>query len=420
MNKKTLADQAYEIAARDLKACYKEKGILTGLHHFTDYWARDSLYAILGALCLVNPNNEHDVHLQHIKLNLKLLAENQDPKTGQIPFRVGSRLIFQKLFLKSEGHRQLHACFRQDKRFIHPFDESLRSTDPNPLFLIMATLYIKVTKDYQFLKQYFKVFQKAADWLATREGNSGLIFEGPYCTWEDTVDKKGEVLYTNVLYYAALKAYSQLYKAQGIKQEKIEKKAKKVKAQINRRFWTDNYFLDWRNEKVKREIFSTDGNLLAILFKVANETQADLILKHIKKHHLFEPYPAKTNDKPEVREKDVSLLNKILGMGSYHNRWLWPWLGSLGAVTQNLSGETSKAKTTLKRVAENFVRDDLCYEMYDENGAPIKFGLWFKDRGLGFKAEGPYAWTAGFYIFAYTQIFDPSNPLIKAFNKIYR
>ena len=42
-------DAAFEIAARDLRACYTEHGILAGLTHFKQYWARDSFFASLGA-----------------------------------------------------------------------------------------------------------------------------------------------------------------------------------------------------------------------------------------------------------------------------------------------------------------------------------------------------------------------------------
>jgi len=41
---------AEKIARKDLRACYQDQGIFASPVNFSDYWARDSFWAILGML----------------------------------------------------------------------------------------------------------------------------------------------------------------------------------------------------------------------------------------------------------------------------------------------------------------------------------------------------------------------------------
>jgi glycogen debranching enzyme len=198
-----------------------------------------------------------------------------------------------------------------------------------------------------------------------------------------------------------------------------QKRAKKLKNAINQNFWTGRYYLDWIDKGDKHDIFSTDGNLLAILFGISNKNQSSAIQRHIKKKRINHPWASKTNDNPDERKRYVSRLNKLLGIGEYHNRWVWPWLGCIDASVKSRMGEKNEAKGLLAKIAQSIVRDKTCHEVYDQKGTPVKTGLWLGDFGLGFKSEAPYAWTAGLYIFAYHQIFHPTNTIITSFDKIF-
>ena len=49
-----------------------------------------------------------------------------------------------------------------------------------------------------------------------------------------------------------------------------------LKLQINEKFWNGQYFSDWIHKGKVNNYFSTDGNLLAILWGIADKKQSKL------------------------------------------------------------------------------------------------------------------------------------------------
>ncbi|MBN1502830.1 hypothetical protein JW930_04755 [Candidatus Woesearchaeota archaeon] len=377
----TVIKQAYKIAVRDLRSCYSKHGILTGLDHFTDYWARDSMYACLGALELGEKKD-----LEHVKKNLVLLADKQS-KNGQIPFRVGTRLIFLKM-LGIKNNNSLGARYRQDKSLSKP-------TDPNPLFIIVAQKYIEKTQDRFFIKKYFKSITLAMQWSISLAGKDGLIQEAVYSTWADTMRKKGRVLYTNVLYYASLKAFVEICKGMKVKYKRYDVLSENVNTTLNKEFWFKEHYVDWVNTREYTN-FASGGNLFAIVFGIADKTKAVAILDYTDTNSINSPVPSKAHF-PAYRDSEISLLNRFLGMGNYHNRWHWLWVGCMNAVANQKISRKVKAKEILGDVARIIVRDKVCHEVHTEKGTPLNLGR-------RFRSEAPYAWTAGFFVYAYHQI----------------
>lgn len=404
--------KAYDIAVRDLTALYAERGIHAGKDHFTDYWARDSMYACLGALSIANPDDPDDRHLKQVRLNLELLEDYQNEKTGQIPLRVGSGLLFLKML--GIGGRKLGPKYKQDKAFLHPFDDSLRSTDPNSLFLIVSSLYLGLTDDADYLETHFEAFERAMEWSIGRTGEGVLMKEGSYSTWEDTVAKKGEVLYTNVLYYAALRAFARICEMKGEDTENYGKMAQQVKVELDSRFWNGNYYIDWIDGDKRYDYFSTDGNALALLFGLPGREKAEKMLHYMAEHQLNEPMPSRTchtaaGGYPAAR---VSRLNRLFGMENYHSRWTWPWLGCIGAAALHRAGKGKEAKELLAGVGDVIIRDGVCHEVHGLDQKPVHLGK-------RFRSEAPFAWTAGTYLFACHQIHDDTNRLAAAFERIF-
>src|SRR5712692_10698720 len=71
--------RAYNIAIRDLRACYNPDGIVAGRLHFNAYWARDGFWAVFGALALGD-------HAQ-ARAQLDTFMKKQFP-SGKLPVRV--------------------------------------------------------------------------------------------------------------------------------------------------------------------------------------------------------------------------------------------------------------------------------------------------------------------------------------------
>ena len=116
-----LLRKAHDIALSSLRSCYSQEGIFAGLHQFSDYWARDSLFSSWGALAIGDSGI--------VRKNLSLLLRNQRAN-GQIPLRVGDYFIGLKV-LGINLKQSLKPRYSQDKDFSCP-------TDQNSLLIITA------------------------------------------------------------------------------------------------------------------------------------------------------------------------------------------------------------------------------------------------------------------------------------------
>ena len=127
--------RAYKIAVRCLRKNYSKRGILAGTNHFDDLWARDALFASLGALEL----GDFEV-VKKVLLNL-LKYQRAD---GLLPFRVGVKSSLLKLM-----------GFRSNKIVPAYYDELGHSEvkDSNSLAVILFGEYVKKSGDLKFAKK---------------------------------------------------------------------------------------------------------------------------------------------------------------------------------------------------------------------------------------------------------------------------
>ena len=73
-------EAALDIAEKNLKHCYSEKGIQAGTSHFSDLWVRDACFASFGAIEI------EDATI--VRESLSKMAEYISDD-GQVPFRIG-------------------------------------------------------------------------------------------------------------------------------------------------------------------------------------------------------------------------------------------------------------------------------------------------------------------------------------------
>src|SRR3989344_6785637 len=77
--RRDVLESAESIARRDLLRCLTSEGIIAGTHHFVDLWARDGLFACLGALEV----GEYTA----VKTTIESFLAHQR-RDGLIPYRV--------------------------------------------------------------------------------------------------------------------------------------------------------------------------------------------------------------------------------------------------------------------------------------------------------------------------------------------
>lgn len=222
-------------------------------------------------------------------------------------------------------------------------------------------------------KQHGKRFRhnidKALRFYAHRFGDN-LISEWFQCEWADAVLKVGKMFYTNLLYW----------KATG---------DTRVKRLLNETFWNGQYFADWVDYK-RQDYFASHPNMLAIVWGLANRKQAESILRFAKKY-CWNGWALRSNH-PGYPWWRIPVQNHLVGLSDYHNGLLWLQPGILYAVALYKTGAQKEANIVFENISKKIEEYDGVYEVYEKNGKPV--------RRLFYRAEEPFAWSAGLFLWA--------------------
>ncbi len=378
-----ILDTAYTIALVNLRNRYGSGGISAGSTHFSELWTRDSSFASWGCLAVGD--------VQMVKGNLALLLKHTSP-AGHVPLRLGQKHFWLR-YLGFNGNT--YPRFKEDKYVSE-------ATDSNSLLMISFAEYIKKTQDKSFALYHLSKLQSIIDWnFSTDKDGDLLMEEGPYAGWADSLKKNGHVLYTNILHCKAVQAFSEICDFLGANQKKKHyvEQAAKIKHRINTVFWNGRYYSDWVNHQ-RRDYFSTDGNLLAILFDIASLGQAARIQHFIHYVGLDKGFCIGTNY-PKYDNKHVFPLFFMIHLHDYHNGLQWLWLGCLDAVVKHRMGLKKEAIETLEKLAEKIIEYNGIYEVYHE-GKPVKRTF--------YKSETGFAWSSGLFIWACRQVAEATLP----------
>jgi hypothetical protein len=262
------------------------------------------------------------------------------------------------------------------------------------VFIISFSNFIKKTKNTAYLKKNYSKLKKQMEFIMEACDKDKLLVEDTMQNWSETIDKKGKVLFTNVLFYKALVEFSYLAKLINEKESYIEL-SQEVKKNINKLFWNGDYYIDWIYKNKRQNIFSTDGNISAILYDICSREQGEKIQKKIQEYKIEQPVPVKTNY-PRYPWRNHFFINKFL-LRDYHNCACKLWLGSLDAVAKNKIGMRHEAELELSEIARNIVKDKTVVEVYDSSGKPLKTFF--------YRAERNFGWSAGLFIWAVHQLY---------------
>jgi len=378
----SVIDNAYEIAKRVLKSSYRENGIVAGSGQWEQVWARDSCFASLGALAL----GDRGV----VRRNLETLLKAQAPD-GQIPLRIGHDR--RDLALKILGIRVPPAqkpVYLEDKLGHH-------ARDSNPLLVICASEFAQGASadEIEFLRRNIGAFESAVRWSLENDVDDDLLIEErAFSTWADNVRKEGKVLYSNVCHCHALECLFELELAVGNWETaaRYQKLHVLIKERINQEFWNGSFYTDWIDWRRTSTHFTTDGNLLAMLWGIASEDQAYLIQASMRRYRIADPVPCRTNS-PRISLRDCfTPLIFLAGLTDYHNGSSWTWLGCVDAVVKHRFGQEAEAQAVLEKIAQKAVEEETFLELYDRKGRPY--------RKLFYRAERNFAWSAGLFVWA--------------------
>lgn len=394
-----------------------ELGILGSRRAYQQVWARDSMIAGLGlGLC-----QDTECRAMH-RRSLDTLREFQSA-LGKIPHNVGATDIEDPALVALGGRLNPNGDARRTVA-----DTTHAGCVDSNLWYIIGHYYDHILSDgVEFLRQAWPSLEKALLWLRYQDSNEcGLLEVHEAMDWADLLSPHYNVLFDNVLYHAAWKCMGQMADALGLESAAYFESAEDVRKKINTLLWVGpEEPTDWKwirqhrqewiypIQRVETELvvrpfylpymgfrdyadrFDTLGNLLAILFGVADQKKADLILDYIHGCGLNEPYPVRVLY-PEIRSGDKEWreyfrVRNLNQPHHYHNGGTWPFVGGFYVAALVQAGRLEEAQQQLSRLAEM---------NYTGKASEWEFNEWFhglSGRPMGFAGQ---SWSAAMYIYA--------------------
>jgi len=359
---KNILDKAYKKAIETLKLCSTKHGLYAsgGKKGYKGVWARDSMITLIGASV-----SKNDFIQEQFKKSLITLAKYQSEK-GQIP----------------------NAVYKFEKT--KPKVDYI-SIDSSLWFIIGHYIYKKKYGNSLF-KQYKKNIEKAITWLSYQDVSEDITLEQlPTTDWQDAFPHKyGDTINTQALYYYVLNLTGK------------KKQAEKLKQEINEtgdlKLWNNNFYYAyrWKNHGKYKEIgdwFDSLGNLLAIVFELADKKQAEKIISYIKNKKINLPYPVKSIY-PVIKKDSKYWEDYYMDCEAgkpYHylNAGIWPYIGGFYILALIKLRKFKEAEQELKKLAETNLRGN-----FPEWVDPI-------NKKMHGKLQ---AWDAGTYILAYESL----------------
>lgn len=363
--KRSLTDEAFARAMEVLDKCSTPNGFFASPYYYNAIYARDALITSLGGLV-----SGKERYVQQWLKTMDTLMDRQS-ETGQIPNCVDT-FVPTRPRLVAFGAADASLWFALSLAYA----EQLIGKRP----------------------EFHEAASQAMAWLKCQDSHEdGLIEQQEATDWMDIIANRGHVLYSNVLYFAALELRENI------------KRAHLVREAINGFLWNDQagYFRPWSWKQEHGAWFDTPGNLFAVAFGLADEEQTATILDYIDRNQLDEPRPIRTIHppiQPEDRDwREYYRTEHELNLpDQYHNGGSWPWVGGLYAAALVRAGRHEKARDTLYRLA-----------LMDKAGRENEweFNEWF--HGITGEPSGAtdQAWSAGMYVYAYCCVRDGQEPV---------
>lgn len=363
-----MVEEAHARAKVVLDRCSTPGGIFASPVQYNAVYARDALIASLGGLI----SGEERFVRQWLK-SMDTLMDHQSP-SGQIPNCVDT-------FVPSRPRLVAFGAADASLWFVLTLAYADRLIGPHPQFQYAA--------------------ERALFWLKYQDAHEeGLLEQEEATDWMDIIANRGHVLYTNVLYFAALELRGKI------------RQAHLVREAINAFLWSDDlgYFRPWAWKQEHGDWFDTAANAFAIAFGLADSDQTESILNYVCKNELEKPYPVRVLHPPiHPGDKDwreyYRTEHELNLPNQYHNGGIWPWVGGLYVAALVRAQRLDHAREALRDLAQanRLGRDD-----------EWEFNEWI--HGLTGEPRGSanQAWSAGMFLYAYSCVEEGREPVFSS------
>lgn len=394
-----------------------ELGLLGSRTAYQQVWARDSMICGLGLL-LTDDREGTAIH----RRSLETLRKYQTP-LGNVAHNVGLPDVPDPALVAHGGRLEASGGERE------PVMDTIHAgcVDGALWYIVGHYYHFRLSEDRDLLSSAWDSLERALLWLRYQDSNEcGLLEVHEAMDWADLFVNRYNVLYDNVLYYAAWRCMAEMAAALDRTSDVFQTNAHDVLRKLNTVLWIGpEEPRDWawigrerrewlytlqriETELVERPFYlpyvafrdyadrlDTLGNLLAILFGVADAAKTARILDYISGCGLDRPFPVRSLY-PVINpgERDWREYYRVRNLNQpnhYHNGGAWPFIGGFYVAALVKSGRHEEAQRQLERlVAMNRL------------GKTREWGFneWFhglSGQPMGYDGQ---SWSAALYIFA--------------------
>ncbi|MBU0460693.1 MAG: hypothetical protein KKH52_04385 [Nanoarchaeota archaeon] len=366
-NNQKILEEGYQKAIVVIKACSTKHGLYAsaGVDGYNAVWARDSMISLIGASVVENKIIK-PAFKTTFQQSLITLGKHQS-KHGQIP----------------------NAVDKWSKRKPHV---DYASIDSSLWYFIGHQIYKKRYNDSSLFKKQKKYIEKTLQWLDCQDGGEDeTLLQLPTTDWQDAFPHKyGRTINTQALYYHVLQLAGRKKDAQKLKNV--------IEQQQDKKLWNGNYYSAWRWKnhgkfKERGEWFDTLGNLLAIVFGLADQAKAKKIIAYIERKKINLPVPVKAIYPPIKKNtkewQDYFADCDAREPNHYLNGGIWTFIGGFYVLSLIKLKKFTKAKVELVKIAQANLAGN-----FPEWIDPVTKEAFGKLQ----------AWDAGMYLLAYQSL----------------
>ncbi len=292
--------------------------------------------------------------------------------------------------------------------------QDLGSSDATPLFLVILSIFQKVTADPDYLSD---AAYKAMTWMAYQSPDETmLIAQQPTSDWRDEQWVLGYSLYVNSLAYLYLRLFHQAKRAEALRDlvQHFDVRSKKMNRLIHEGLSIPGkpYYALWSYKMYNNERFDLLGNSLAILSGIASPTRGREIVAWVEDaSEQMRQAGDLAVDLPPclfpfIQKGDwdwYPRLQEFNPPGAYHNGGIWPFVCGFYIAALVSLEETELAWRKLESLTD-LVRQGR------QTGLVYGFNEWYRAQDGTPQGQDWQTWSAAMYLYA-AAVVEQGTPL---------
>ena len=209
--------------------------------------------------------------------------------------------------------------------------------------------------------------EQAIVWLQCQEHQRfRLLQQNEASDWADIMPRSGFVLYTNALWYLVKRLY-ELPHAEATRANANHlfypfsghlaeyRRARLLSHYSRRNARNRDLYLSFVNFAFYGDEGDVFGNVLAILFGLADESDAHRVIKALERAKVHEPYPVRVVCDPILEEsflwRPYMSRHRQNFAWQYHNGGIWPFVGGFRVAALVAVGRRDAAQRELVKLA---------------------------------------------------------------------